>query len=79
VDVDPLRVLVVPQQGLEMLPAVQPADAAEGGGCHARQGLGLPVAPDGALDVGGLDFAAVEDDFPGGGDEGLDRYKFEWP
>ena len=71
--VDALAVLVVAQQGLQMLPAVEAADARAGKGRlgHARQALGLPVAPDGALDGRGHDFAAVEHDGARRVDEGL--------
>lgn len=71
VDVDVLGVLVVPQQGLRVLPAVETSDLAKGRLDDCLEGLGLAVAPVGALDVGGLDLAAVVDDGAGRVDEGL--------
>lgn len=63
--VDVLLVLVVPQHDLGMLPAVEAADFDVRVSCawsHGLERFTLAVAPVGALDVSGLDLAAVVDD-----------------
>lgn len=72
-DLDPLRVLVVAQQRLQMLPATQGPDFSKRGGGDSLEGVGLAVTPDGTFDVGGLDFTPMVDDGAGGVDEGLKR------
>ena len=73
-DVDVLLVLVVAQQRLSVLPAVEAADVDVGqlgAGGDGLERLALAVAVVGALDVGGLDLAAVVDDDTLFVDEGL--------
>lgn len=63
--VDVLLVLVVPQKHLGMLPAVKAADFDVRVSCawsYGLEGFTLAIAPVGALDVSGLDLAAVVDD-----------------
>ena len=61
-DLDPLRVFVVAEEGLQVLPAVQAPNFTEWGRHHARQRLRLPFAPDRSLDVCRLNFPSVEYD-----------------
>ena len=70
-DLNTLAVFVVAEEGLEMFPAVEAANFAEGRGHDTSKGFGLTIAPDRAFDVCGLDFAAVEDDSAGLVDKGL--------
>ena len=69
VDVDTLRVLVVTQEWLQMLPAIQATNLAKGRGGYAGQGLRLAITPDRPFHVGWLDLAAVEDNRAGWIDE----------
>ncbi len=68
---DPLRILVVAQQRLQMLPAIKSADFAKGWVHDTLQRLGLAIPPNGALNVRSLDLARVQDDVAGLGDKGL--------
>lgn len=61
VDLFVLRVGVVLEQGLEVLPAVEHADFAQLGVGHRLQGVARRVAEHGALEVRRLDFAPVEE------------------
>lgn len=58
-----LRVFVISEKWLEMLPAAQGADAAKRAGDNCLERLGLTFAPDGSLDVCGLDLSPMIDDF----------------
>lgn len=58
-DIDVLRVFIVPQQGLCMLPAVQASDIAERALHHSLEGLGLAFTPNTALDMCWLDLSAM--------------------
>ena len=73
-DVYALRVSVVAEEWLQVFPVVEAADLSEGEWDDAGNGLGLPVAPDGALNTCGLDLAAVEDNRTDLVDEGLVLY-----
>lgn len=59
------------QERVHVLPAVELAEAAELRGHHGLEGVAGPVAVDELLDVRGLDFAAVVEDFAGWRDEDL--------
>lgn len=64
VHIDVLLVLVVSEESLGMLPAVETSDSdirELGAGHHALERLALAIAPVGPLDVGGLDLAAMVD------------------
>lgn len=69
VDVGVLPVGVVSEQELRVLPAVEARHLAEWGLDRGGQTFALPVAPVCALDVSGLDFAAVVDNGTSGIDE----------
>jgi hypothetical protein len=51
VDLNALGVLVVPEERLQVFPAVEAADLAKGGVDDAGEGFGLPVAPDGMFNI----------------------------
>jgi hypothetical protein len=65
VDVDVLGVFVVSEESLRVFPAIEARYLAELGGVHVVQGFTLAIAVDGALNVGWLDLATVEDDRAG--------------
>lgn len=74
VQIDVLLVLVVAQERLRVLPAVEATDLdrrVERAGRDGLKGLALAVAPVGALDVGRLDLASVVHDDAVLVDEGL--------
>lgn len=77
VNVNALRVLVVAQQRLRVLPAVDAADSAPRAVHHSLERLALAVAPVGALDVRRLDLAAVVDDVAVLVDEGLRKRVYQ--
>lgn len=71
VDLHALRVFVVPEQGLEVFPAVQCANFAKFGVDDDLQRFSLAFSPDRSLYVGRLDLASVMDDLALWGDERL--------
>lgn len=67
-----LRIFVVPQQSLSMLPAVDATDVAHATLHNCLKRLALAIAPVCAFHVRWLDFPSVVDDFTMLVDEGLD-------
>jgi hypothetical protein len=74
-NIDILRVLIISQKRLAVLPAVKSSDSAELGGHDRLEGLALSVAIDGSLHVGGLDLAAMVDDGASLVDERLENIR----
>lgn len=68
-----LRVLVVSQKRLAVLPAVKSSNSAELGGHDRLKRLALSIAIDGSLHVGGLDLTAMVNDGTSLIDEGLEN------
>lgn len=59
------------EEGVHVFPAVELAEATEFSLRDGLEGVACAIAVDEFLDVRGLDFAAVVDDFTGGIDQGL--------
>lgn len=69
VDVDVLGILIVSQERLGVLPAVQASDLAKLRVDNALKGVSLAVTPVSPLHMSGLDLATVVDNGASGVDE----------